>query len=114
SVNTASPDTAKNRRLSLLDWGQYVRYFQQPELAPLLWKFATFIFGFSAFMAGFALFAERRYTWNGHAFGPKEVGLVYAYVGLLAIILQGGLLGRLSKRFGDRNLVTAGFIGAIL
>jgi DHA1 family tetracycline resistance protein-like MFS transporter len=114
SVNTASPDAAKDRRLSLLDWGSYVRYFREPKLAPLLWQFATFIFGFSAFMSGFALFAERRFTWQGHAFGPKEVGLVYAYVGFLAIILQGGLLGRLSKRFGDAMLVRAGFVAAIV
>ena len=114
SVNTASLDAAKDRRLSLLDWGNYVRYFQKPGLAPLLWQFATFIFGFSAFMSGFALFAERRFTWDGQPFGPKQVGLVYAYVGLLAIILQGGLLGRLSKRFGDHMLVRAGFVTAII
>ena len=42
------------------------------------------------------------------------MGLVYAYVGLLAIILQGGLLGRLSKRFGDHMLVRAGFVTAII
>src|SRR4051812_24570844 len=114
SVNTASPDAAKNRRLSLLDWGAYVRYFQKPELSPLLWQFATFIFGFSAFMSGFALFAERRFTWDGHSFGPKQVGLVFAYVGFLAIILQGGLLGRLSKKFGDQMLVKSGFVVAII
>ena len=27
-------------------------------------------------------------------FGPKEVGYVYAYVGILGVILQGGLIGR--------------------
>ena len=113
SANTASPDAGKERRLSLLDWGNYAHYFHQPGLAPLLWQFATFIFGFSAFMSGFALFAERRFTWDGQPFGPKQVGLVYAYVGFLAIILQGGLLGRLSKRFGDRMLVRGGFATAI-
>ncbi len=114
STNYVSEAAASNRRLSLLDWGNYVRYFQQPGLAPLLLQFAVFIFGFSAFMSGFALFAERRYTWNGQAFGPKQVGFVYAYVGFLAIILQGGLLGRLSKKFGDRALVRAGFIVSII
>jgi DHA1 family tetracycline resistance protein-like MFS transporter len=110
SVNTASPDAAANRKLSLLDWGNYVTYFRQPGLSQLLRQFAVYIFGFSAFMSGFALFAERRYTWAGQPFGPKQVGLVYAYVGFLAIILQGGLLGRLSKRFGDEKLVRAGFV----
>jgi MFS family permease len=61
-------------------------------------------------MSGFALFAERRFEWNGHPFGPREVGYVYAYVGVLAIILQGGLIGRLVERFGEWRLVRAGFL----
>ena len=60
-------------------------------------------------MSGFALFAERRYTWNGNAFGVKEVGYVFAYVGFLGIILQGGLIGRLVQRFGEQKLVSSGF-----
>ena len=63
-------------------------------------------------MSGFALFAERRFTWNGHPFGVKEVGYIFAYVGFLGIILQGGLIGRLVKRFGEVNLVASGFISA--
>jgi MFS family permease len=61
------------------------------------------------FTHAFALFAERRYTWNDKPFGPHEVGLVYVYVGVIGVFLQGGLLGRLVKRFGDRRLVTVGF-----
>ena len=57
------------------------RYFRQPGLSSLLWQFFAFMFCFSLFMSGFPLFAERRFTWDGHAFGPKEVGYVYAYVG---------------------------------
>jgi DHA1 family tetracycline resistance protein-like MFS transporter len=101
-----------SRRLSVLDWGNYARYFREPGLGSLLWQFFAFIFAFSAFMSGFALFAERRYTWNGHPFGPKEVGYVYAYVGVLAIILQGGLIGRLVKWLGDWKLVRIGFFTA--
>jgi MFS family permease len=101
-------------RLTLLEWGRYTEYFKRPFLAPLLWKFFSFVFSFSLFIAGFALFAERRYTWNGHPFGPKEVGYVFAYSGLIGGTLQGGLLGRLVKRFGERPLLAAGFVSAIL
>jgi multidrug resistance protein len=100
------------RRLRALDWGRYATYFQRPVLAELLWQFFAFTFSFAIFMAGFALFAERRYMWNGHAFGVKEVGYVFAYVGFLGIILQGGLIGRLVKRFGEPELVWAGFLCA--
>ncbi|HKW97652.1 MAG TPA: MFS transporter [Bryobacteraceae bacterium] len=97
------------RRLRVLDWGNYVRYFRRPVLAELLWQFWAFAFAFAIFMSGFALFAERRYTWGGHPFGPKEVGYVFAYVGFLGIILQGGLIGRLVRRFGEEKLVSSGF-----
>jgi MFS family permease len=96
------------RRLSILGWGSYAAYFRQPGLAPLLWQFFAYMICFSLFMSGFPLFAERRYTWEGQRFGPREVGYVYAYIGVLGIILQGGLIGRLSKTFGDSKLVQAG------
>jgi MFS family permease len=60
-------------------------------------------------MSGFPLFAERRFTRDAKPFGPKQVGYVYAYVGFLGIILQGGLIGRLVKAFGERKLATACF-----
>ena len=96
----------------MLDWGNYATYFKRPVLAQLLWQFFAFAFSFAIFISGFALFAERRFTWNGHPFGVKEVGYVFAYVGFLGIILQGGLIGRLVKRFGEVKLVSSGFISA--
>jgi MFS family permease len=65
-------------------------------------------------MSGFALFAERRYTWAGHPFGPREIGFGFAYVGLLGIILQGGLIGRLVKWYGEARLVSVGFLALIV
>lgn len=106
---TPGEGAASSRRLRVLDWGAYSEYFKRPGLAPLLWQFFLYVFAFATFMSGFALFAERRYTWHGSAFGPREVGYVFAYVGLLGIILQGGLIGRLVKRIGELNLAAIGF-----
>jgi hypothetical protein len=58
---------------------------------------------------GFALYAQRRYTFDGHPFGAKEVGCVFAWVGFPGLILQGGLIDRLVKLFGERTLVWMGF-----
>jgi DHA1 family tetracycline resistance protein-like MFS transporter len=102
------------RKFMLLDWGNYVRYFRQPGLGPLLWQFLAFALTFSLFMTGFPLFAERRFVWHEHPFGAKEVGYVYAYLGFLGVILQGGLMGPLVKAFGEINLVRAGFFFAML
>ena len=78
----------------------------------LLAQVFFYILGFSTFTSGFALFAERRFTWHGHPFTPREVGAVLIYVGALGIILQGGLIGKLVKRFGEPILVSSGFISA--
>ncbi len=98
------------RRLSIVQWGEYARYFRQPALAVLLWDFLLFTFSFSFFISGFALFAERRLTWHGHPFGPTETGYAWAWVGFLGIFLQGPGLGRLVKRFGERALNRVGFL----
>jgi DHA1 family tetracycline resistance protein-like MFS transporter len=104
-----APSGPGGKRLSLFQWGEYVRYFRQPNLAPLLWQFLSFTFSFSVFIAGLALFAERRLTWHGRPFGPEQVGYTWAYAGFLGIFLQGPALGRLVRRFGERNLSRAGF-----
>jgi MFS family permease len=109
STTPQAADAATPRKFTVLDWGNYARYFRQPDLAPLLWQFFAFTLAFSMFMSGFPLFAERRFEWHGHPFGPKEVGYIYAYLGVLGVILQGGLIGRLVKAFGELTLVRAGF-----
>lgn len=98
------------RRLGLLEWSGYMEYFRRPGLRELLLEFFLFALCFSSFTSGFALFAERRFTWHGHAFGAKQVGYVFAYAGFLGVILQGGLIGRLVKWLGEAKLVKSGFL----
>jgi multidrug resistance protein len=97
------------RRLNVFEWSGYAEYFARPKLGRLLWEFFFFAFSFAMFISGFALYAQRRYMLNGHPFGPKEVGYVFAYVGFLGLILQGGLIGRLVKVMGEHKLVWTGF-----
>ena len=113
-VSRPAPDSGEGRRLAILDWGNYVQFFRRKSLGRLLAQFFVFIFAFSMFISCFALFAERRFYWHGHPFGPKEVGYVYGYVGLLGVLLQGGLIGRLVKGFGERPLVRIGFVTAVV
>lgn len=67
----------------------------------------TFIatFAFAGLEAVFALWTERTYGW-----GPEQNGYVFAFLGLVSAFLQGGLIGRLAKRFGDAGLVRQGFV----
>jgi MFS family permease len=103
------PDDAGARRLGMLDWKGYVEYFVRPKLGALLWQFFLFSLSFTLFFSGFALYAQRRYTFHGQPFGAREVGYVFLYVGFLGTIMQGGLIGRLVKWLGERTMVWSGF-----
>ncbi|MDA1184341.1 MAG: MFS transporter [Acidobacteria bacterium] len=97
-------------RQAVLHWKTYVNYFRRPGLSRQLMQFLFFATSFSMFISGFALFAERRFTYDGQPFGPREIGYVFGYVGFITILLQGGLIGRLVKKFGEAALVAAGFV----
>ncbi len=113
TATAAEPAPPAGRRLSVLSWSGYTRYFRHPTLGLLLALFFCFALSFAMFTSGFALFAERRLrTAAGLPWGPREVGYVLAFSGLLGIFLQGGLIGRAVKRFGERRLVGLGFVCA--
>ncbi len=62
---------------------------------------ATFVF--SGMETTFAMWSRRAYGW-----GPEQNGYLFAYVGILTALVQGGLVGRLAHNFGERRLVGAG------
>ncbi len=102
------------RRLSLLSWGEYSKYFRDRELGRLLIQWLFFALSFATFISGFALFAERRYLWNGHGVGVREVGYIFAFNGFIGIIMQGGLVGRLVKWLGETRVVQVGFLSTLV
>jgi MFS family permease len=51
----------------------------------------------------FALFAAHRF-----GFDAWHTGFLFGYVGIIGAVIQGGLLGRLVKLFGDKPLAVAG------
>jgi MFS transporter, DHA1 family, tetracycline resistance protein len=105
----AGPAGPGGKRPGLFDLDTYLEYFRRPGLGSLYLQFFLFCFSFSAFMSGFALFAKSRFHWTS-----GDVGYMFAYAGFLGIILQGGLLGRLVKRFGEPALALAGFATAVV
>jgi MFS transporter, DHA1 family, tetracycline resistance protein len=67
---------------------------------------ATYFFATVAFAmltASYALFAFSRFN-----FDATHTGYMFAYLGVLGAIIQGGLLGRLVKAFGEKTLAVAG------
>lgn len=60
---------------------------------------------FALMESAFTLFADHR--WHLSA---MEVGRMFGISGLLTAVVQGGMIGRLVKRFGERRLVPAGVL----
>lgn len=71
---------------------------------PVLKRFCIFIFMVavtSALMETvLPLLVGNRYGW-----GPLNMGYIFMFVGLVIAAVQGGLVGRLSRMFGEKNLV---------
>ena len=101
------------QRLAVFEWRAFALFFSRPVLSGLLAQFFFYALCFSTFTSGFALFAERRFTWQGHAVTPREISYLLGYVGFLGIVLQGFLIGPLVKRFGESALVSAGFVSLV-
>ena len=81
--------------------------FGHAELAPLLAIGFLFVTGFAAFEVTFAQFLHERL-----ALPHSGVGFLFVYVGVLAAAVQGGLVGRATRRFGERDLLLGGLAAA--
>lgn len=69
---------------------------------------ATYLFtitGFAIMTTLFALFTEKQF-----GFDARHTGYVFGFIGILSVILQGGLIGRLIKRFGETALARTGLL----
>jgi DHA1 family tetracycline resistance protein-like MFS transporter len=79
----------------------------RPGLGRLLLVFFLVILAFSGMETVFAWWAIAEFGW-----GPRATGFVFFYVGLLSAAMQGGLIGPLTRRFGEERLLLGG-LGAI-
>jgi predicted MFS family arabinose efflux permease len=75
----------------------------RPGLARLLLVFFLVILAFSGMETVFAWWAIAQFGW-----GPRPTGFVFFYVGLLSALMQGVLIGSLTRRFGEERLLLAG------
>jgi len=75
----------------------------RPTLRQLILLFFIATSAFAAMETTYALWTNSAFGW-----GPAQVGLVFLYVGLVLVVVQGALIGRLSRRFGEARLVVAG------
>lgn len=72
-------------------------------IRPLLLAYVLMFFAFAGLQTNFAVFSATRF-----GFGPMENAFVFAFIGLVAVIMQGFLIRRLVPRFGEARLAVTG------
>ncbi len=77
----------------------------RPGIRRLIAIYFITVLAFSAMEATYAFLAKQRY-----GLAESSVSYVFAYIGVLLVIVQGGLIGRLSRRFGEKPLLIAGLV----
>ncbi len=96
---TAKLDLSQANTLSRL--GDLFR--QGRNMSLLLAAIFTLNLAFSGLQTNFPLFSQARFGWDA-----GRNGIFYAYVGILAVFVQGVLLGRVLPRLGEKRLAVGG------
>ena len=75
----------------------------RPGVLALIAIYFLAITAFSSMENTYAFLATERYGVE-----PRNVFWLFAYIGLIVVLVQGGLIGPLTRRFGERRLLVAG------
>ena len=84
-------------------WNQLLQSLRQPRLSFVLTIYFLSIVAFSIMTAVFSLFMMFRLGYDAW-----HSGWIFAFVGVISTVIQGGLIGKLVKRFGEPALVIVG------
>jgi len=76
---------------------------KRPHLGLLLTLTFLSTFVFAGLESTFPMWSRRQFGW-----GPEQNGYLFAFVGLLSALIQGGLIGRLARKFGEAGLIIQG------
>lgn len=95
----------RSRQGSWLDFADLRGAFRHAPLRGLMLLYFLVLFCFSMMEATLALFCQDRF-----GFGAAGTAWLFVYVGVVLVVVQGGLLGRLVRRFGERRLILGGIV----
>lgn len=79
---------------------------KKPIVGPLLYTRVFYGFAFALFQSVFALYGQYRFGLNA-----QNIGYILTYVGVLSVITQAVLVGKISDRFPDRKVI---FVSTLL
>jgi MFS transporter, DHA1 family, tetracycline resistance protein len=86
-------------------WRMLRDALQRPGVGRLIAIAFLSTFVFAGMETTFAMWSRRQFGW-----GPEQNGYLFAFVGLISALVQGGLIGRLAHRFGEPRLLVGGSV----
>ncbi len=75
----------------------------------LFWMAFLLSFGLTNFESVFGLYAKERYNYT-----PQQVGTILTVIGLISALIQGGLTGPATRKFGEIKVIQAAFISSAI
>jgi DHA1 family tetracycline resistance protein-like MFS transporter len=97
------PEGGPKERFSVFSFATLGRAFRRPEIGALMLLSLVTTTAFATFESTFAQFVSLRLS-----AGPSTVAWFFVFVGVCSAVVQGVLVRRLVKRFGEGRLVVAG------
>jgi DHA1 family tetracycline resistance protein-like MFS transporter len=85
-----------------------IKVMKLPKISTLILVNFLFMVGFSMMHGTFILFTAMEIESGGLGFNEMQNGWIFAFIGLLGVIIQGGLIGKLTDRFNMKNLMIIG------
>ncbi|GAB1542503.1 tetracycline resistance MFS efflux pump [Scytonema sp. NUACC21] len=93
-----TPELKQHRRLFNL-----LKVLRSQQIALLVGMSFLVAFAISALDTTLGLWAKKQFNW-----GPGEIGYLFALMGIFTAIMQGGLIGILTRRFDESKMLIFG------
>ena len=97
---TVDEKKAKVSPKTKLNFGEFKRVFSIQPIGLLIFVFLILNFAFSIMQGNFSLWTQK--TFN---YGPAENGWLFAYIGILAVLVQLRVLPFLTKKFSEKTIL---------
>ena len=83
-----------------LTWEKFQSLLNKQPIGLLIIVCFLISLGFAGMQGTYAIWAQDTFNW-----GPSQVGSIFAYIGILSILIQTQLLHRLISYFGEKKLL---------
>ena len=80
------------------------------NIGSLMWVTFLYMFGFTVMHAVFILFTQMDPAQGGLGFSEADNGRIFALIGIIGIVTQGGLIGPLTRKYGSLFILRLGTI----